>query len=417
MSAALFDVTDPAFLADPYPAFAAARTTGEMQWHSQLSQQVALSHAACSAVLRNKGLGRLWADREPAETFPAFNLLHRHSLLESEPPTHTRLRRLVAGAFGRGHVERLRPVVATLAHRLVDELAVQLDDGADADLLETVAAPLPVEVIAELLGVPRPVRPALRGWSNAIVRLYEPSPSPQQQATAEQAAADFVTAMRELVVDRRRQPGDDLVSDLLAAQAAGVDDEGERGKDERLSDDELVATCALLLMAGHEATVNGIGNGVFALLADRSRWRQLVDGVLDPAPAAAGTGLALAAEELLRYDSPLQLFERTATRDVVVAGVEVAQGETVSALLGAAGRDPAVFADPDTVDLARSPNPHLGFGVGLHYCLGAPLARIELQSVLGALAERLPEVDLAQRPQRRPEFVIRGLQELRLRQG
>lgn len=393
-TAALFDVADPVFLADPYPAFAAARATGELQWHSGFQQKVALSHAACSAVLRDKGMGRLWSDREPAQDFPAFNLLHRHSLLESEPPTHTRLRRLVAGAFGRGHVERLRPVVQALALRLVDELAEQLRDGAEADLLEIVAAPLPVEVIAELLGVPASVRPALRGWSNSIVRLYEPSPPPVQQATAEQAAADFVSAMRELVAARRAAPGGDLVSDMIAAQ----EDDG------RLSDDELVATCALLLMAGHEATVNGVGNGVLALLQHPEQWRRLVDGA----------DLAPAAEELLRFDSPLQLFERTATRDVVVAGVAVASGETVAALLGAAGRDPAVFTDPDGLDVGRSPNPHLGFGVGLHYCLGAPLARIELQAVLGALALRLPGMELARLPQRRPEFVIRGLQELRL---
>ena len=400
-TATLFDVSDPAFLADPYPAFAAARATGELQWHSQLGQKVALSHAACSAVLRDKGMGRLWSDHEPVQEFPAFNLLHRHSLLESEPPTHTRLRRLVAGAFGRGHVERLRPVVQALALRLVDELAAQLHDGAEADLLEIVAAPLPVEVIAELLGVPPEVRPSLRGWSNSIVRLYEPSPPLVHQRAAEQAAADFVAAMRELVAARRAAPGDDLVSDLIAAQAGQDQGAGAGG---RLSDDELVATCALLLMAGHEATVNGVGNGVLALLQHPEQWQRLVDGA----------DLALAAEELLRFDSPLQLFERTATRDVVVAGVAVAQGETVAALLGAAGRDPAVFTDPDGLDLGRSPNPHLGFGVGLHYCLGAPLARIELQAVLGALALRLPDVSLAQPAQRRPEFVIRGLQELRL---
>ena len=395
MTTPLFDVSDPAFLADPYPALAAARATGELQWHSGFQQNVALSHAACSAVLRDNGMGRLWSDREPAQAFEAFNLLHRHSLLESEPPTHTRLRRLVAGAFGRGHTERLRPVVAALALRLVDSLAEQLHDGVEADLLETVAAPLPVEVIAELLGVPETVRPALRGWSSAIVRLYEPSPPPVHQAAAEQAAADFLGALRELVAARRQAPRDDLVSDMIAAQAEG---EG------RLSDDELVATCALLLMAGHEATVNGVGNGVLALLQHPEQWQRVVDGA----------DLALAAEELLRFDSPLQLFERTATRDVVVAGVAVRRGETVAALLGAAGRDPAVFTDPDTLDVGRSPNPHLGFGVGLHYCLGAPLARIELQTVLGALAARLPGVQLARTPQRRPGFVLRGLQELRL---
>lgn len=390
-----FDVTDPAFLADPYPAFARARTVAEVQWHTGLGTHVALSHAACSAVLRDRSLGRIWADREPAADFPGFNLLHRHSLLESEPPTHTRLRRLVAGAFSRGHVARLQPVVTALAEGLVDDLAARLHDGAEVDLLEAVAAPLPVEVIAELLGVPAPVRPQLRGWSNAIVRLYEPDPPAEQQRAAEQAAQDFVAALRELVASRRASPGDDLVSDLVAAQ----EEEG------RLSDDELVATGALLLMAGHEATVNGVGNGVVALLQAPEQWQRLVDGA-DP---------VLAAEELLRFDSPLQLFERTATRDVPVAGVTVAQGQTVAALLGAAGRDPAVFTEPDAVDVGRSPNPHLGFGAGLHYCLGAPLARLELAAVLDALRTRLPEVTLAAAPPRRPQLVIRGYAEVGLR--
>lgn len=389
-----FDVTDPAFLADPYPALAAARADGEVQHHDQLGGLVALSHAACSAVLRHKGMGRLWADREPAADFPAFNLLHRHSLLESEPPTHTRLRRLVAGAFARGHVQRLAPVVSALADRLVADLAEPLRDGASADLLETVAAPLPVEVIAELLGVPAGVRPQLRGWSNTIVRMYEPSSPPAEQQAAERASAEFVAAMRELVADRRAAPGDDLVSDLVAAQEA----EG------RLSDDELVATAVLLLMAGHEATVNGVGNGIVALLEQPAQWQRVLDGA----------DLGLAAEELLRFDSPLQLFERTATRDVVVAGVEIAQGQTVAALLGAAGRDPVVFTAPDTVDVGRSPNPHLGFGVGLHYCLGAPLARLELTAVLAALRTQLPGITLATPPRHRPGFVIRGYRDVLL---
>ncbi len=389
-----FDVTDPAFLADPYPALAAARADGQVQHHEQLGGLVALSHAACSAVLRHKGMGRLWADREPAADFPAFNLLHRHSLLESEPPTHTRLRRLVAGAFARGHVQRLAPVVSALADRLVADLAEPLRDGASVDLLEAVAAPLPVEVIAELLGVPASVRPQLRGWSNTIVRLYEPSSPPAEQQAAERASAEFVAAMRELVADRRAKPGDDLVSDLVAAQA----DEG------RLSDDELVATAVLLLMAGHEATVNGVGNGIVALLQQPAQWQRVLDGA----------DLGLAAEELLRFDSPLQLFERTATRDVVVAGVEVAPGQTVAALLGAAGRDPVVFTAPDTVDVGRSPNPHLGFGVGLHYCLGAPLARLELTAVLAALRAQLPGITLAATPRHRPGFVIRGYRDVLL---
>lgn len=387
----MFDTADPAFLADPYPSFAALREQGPVHWHDGLGLYVVLGHAACDALLRDRSMGRLWRDREPAEQFPAFNLLHRTSMLESEPPTHTRLRRLVAGAFGRGHVERLRPWVAGLADVLVAELAARVDGGGAADLIEHVAGPLPVQVIAELLAVPEPDRAMLRPWSNAIVKMYEYGLAAHGQQAAERAAGEFVAYLRQLVAERRARPREgDLVSDLVAASDAG----------DRLSGDEIVGTCVLLLMAGHEASVNVVGNGVLALLRNPAQWRRLVDDALPVPPCA---------EEMVRYDSSLQLFERTATRDVELAGVRVAAGQKAAALLGAANRDPAAFAAPDTFDAGRSPNPHLGFGSGIHFCLGAPLARIEVQSVLAALRARLPGLELAAEPARRPEFVIRGL--------
>lgn len=388
--ALLFDPKDPAFLADPYPAFARLRELGEVHDHPGLGLKVAVSHAACDAVLRDRGLGRIWKDREPAELFPAFNLLHRTSILESEPPTHTRLRRLVAGAFGRGHVERMRPWIQATAARLVAELAERLETGPQ-DLIATVAEPLPVEVIAELLNVPAADRGLLRPWSNAIVKMYEYGLAPELQRRAEESAAAFVGYLRDLVAERRARPLDgDMVTDLVQA-ADGTD---------RLSVDEVVGTCVLLLMAGHEATVNVVGNGMLAMLSRPEQWRRLLD---DPALVTP------AAEELIRFDSSLQLFERTAVRDVEIAGTPVPEGTKIAALLGAANRDPAVFATPDTFDIGRDPNPHLGFGAGIHFCLGAPLARIEIQAVLASLREQLPDLTLAATPERRPEFVIRGL--------
>lgn len=391
---AMFDTADPAFLADPYPAFARLRPLAPVQWHAGLGLHVTLTHAAASTVLRDRALGRIWRDKEPAELFPAFNLLHRTSILENEPPTHTRLRRLVAGAFGRGHVERLRPWVQQLADRLVDELTAGVDLHGTADLVATVAEPLPVEVIAELLGVPDADRGHLRPWSNAIVKMYEYGLPHERRLEAEAAARAFVDYLRALVADRRARPrADDLVTDLVQA-ADGAD---------RLTQDEIVGTCVLLLMAGHEATVNVVGNGMLAMLRTPGAWH---DVVLDPGLVAG------AAEEMLRYDSSLQIFERTATRTVEVHGTRVEAGQKIAALLGAANRDPGVFPEPDRFDVRRDPNPHLAFGAGIHFCLGAPLARVEVQAVLTALRRRLPGLCLAADPPRRPEFVIRGLERL-----
>ncbi|MFI7273217.1 cytochrome P450 [Streptomyces sp. NPDC049879] len=391
----MFDPADPAFLDDPYPAFAALRERGPVHPHEGLGLPVAVSHAACAAILRDRSAGRIWRDKEPAAAFPAFNMLHRNSLLEAEPPRHTRLRRLISAAFGRGHTERLKPRVQAIADAMTGRLADAIAADGSADLLVHLAAPMPVEVIAELLGVPTADRPRLQPWSNAIVKMYEYGLPPEGAAAAEAASAEFVAYLTALAEDRARHPGDDLVSDLVSVRDGG----------DRLSADELVGTAVLLLMAGHEATVNVIGNGVLALLRHRDQWDRLV---------ASPALLPTAVEELIRYDAPLQLFERTATAPTTVAGHELAPGDRIAALLGAAARDPAVFTDPDTLDIGRTPNPHLGFGAGIHYCVGAPLARAEVAAALAALTTRLPDLRLADEPARRPEFVIRGLRELRV---
>jgi unspecific monooxygenase len=383
-----FDPADPAFVDDPYPTFAALRAIAPVHAHPTLGMPVAVSHAACSQVLRGRDLGRIWADAEPVAQFPAFNLLHRTSLLEREGEPHDRLRALVAGVFNRGHTARLEPRVRALADRLVAELATRIRDAGSADLMTGVAHVLPVEVIAELLGLPEDVRPSLRGWSTAIVAMYEPALGEVRRRAAEAASAAFVDALRDLTEFRRTHPGDDLVSDLVAA---------------RLDADELVGTAALLLMAGHEATVNVLGNGVLALLRHPAEWERLRS---DPELDAA------CVEELIRYDPPLQLFERTAVRDTEVAGHPVPAGTRIAALLGAAARDPQVFPRADELDVGRRPNPHLGFGAGVHYCLGAPLARLEVAAVLDALRTRLPGLAPAAPPARRPDFVMRGLLEL-----
>jgi cytochrome P450 len=252
-----------------------------------------------------------------------------------------------------------------------------------------------VMVIAELLGVPEPDRHLLRPWSQAIVKMYEYDRTPRQEQQARAAAADFSGYVAELACARRAHPTDDLVSHLAAVEDGG----------QRLSERELAATCVLLLNAGHEASVNGFGNGMAALFRHPDQLQRLRT---DP------WGLAdTAVEELLRYDAPLQLFERTAKQDVQVAGVSLAPGDKIAALLGSANRDPEVFAHPDVMDVGRDPNPHLGFGAGIHFCLGAPLARLELQTSLPLLLERYPGISAAAEPVLRPTFVLRGYASLR----
>ena len=393
------DLTDPAVVADPYPAFARARAQAPVQWHEGLGLWLALTHAESNAVLRDRRLGRIWRDREPAERFASFNLIHRNALLEMEPPDHTRLRRLVSAAFARGHVERLRPWVQQVAGELVEGLVERSGGTEPVDVLSGMAEELPVAVIAELLGVPQADRPLLRPWSNAIVKMYEYGRTTALEDAAERAADQFVTYLRGLAAIRRRAPGEDLLSHLVTVRDDSVVEVGAPV----LTEDELVTTCILLLNAGHEATVNVSGNGLLALLEHPDQLQRL----------RADPGLLpTAVEELMRFDSPLQLFERTATADVQLGGITVREGQKVAALLGAANRDPAVFADPDRLDVGRTDNPHVTFGAGVHFCIGAPLARVELQASFGALLERTSRLELGAPARRRPEFVIRGLSEL-----
>jgi cytochrome P450 len=253
---------------------------------------------------------------------------------------------------------------------------------------------LPVQVIGELLGVPRADRPLLRPWSNAIVKMYEYDVSDAQRTAAERASAEFVDYLRGMVADRRGNLTEDLVSSLIAE----TDSDGAR-----LTEDELITTCTLLLNAGHEATVNVVGNGVVAFGRNPAQWQRLV---------ADESFADTAVEELIRYDSPLQLFERTAITDTVIADVTVQAGQKIAALLGAANRDPRVFAEPDALDVGRVDNPHLGFGAGIHFCVGGPLARVELQTSLRTLLRRFPRLTVAAEPEPRKEFVIRGVKSL-----
>jgi cytochrome P450 len=385
-----FDITDPAVIADPYPAFERMRALGRPVWDDGLGMWLAFRHEDANAVLRDRALGRIWRARVPEDAWETFNWLHADALLENEPPKHTRLRRLVAAAFARGNIESRRGRIQELCAALLDDCQAKLDSTGSFDAIADYAEPLPVLVIADLLGVPDDEIGPLRPWSQAIVKMYEYDRTPEDDAAAEVACREFAAYVDELVERRRTEPGDDLVTHLAQVEAEG----------DRLTAHELAATVVLLLNAGHEATVNGFGNGLVALLQHRDQWDRVV---ADP------WGLATTAvEEMLRYDTPSALFERTALADVEVGGVTIAEGQKVAALLGSANRDGAVFADPDSFDVGRDPNPHIAFGAGIHFCLGGPLARLEMQQSLPMLAERFPSLHEAGPAQQRGTFVLRG---------
>ena len=367
------DLTSPDVVADPYPWFAEERAAHPVAWHEASGTWLAFDHASVSAVQRDRRLGRLWKDREPADYLEPFNLLHRNQMMENEPPEHTRLRRPVARAFARGHVERLRPRVGELARELLTEV-----DPGGFDVIGQYAEPLPVLVIAELLGVPTSYAHDLRDWSQSIVRMYEVDPAPEVVDAAVRSAGEFSGLVRELIRERRTGPRDDLLSDLAATE---------------LSEDEMVASAVLLLNAGHEASVNVFGNGLVAMLRRGLR---------------PGPDVPACVEEMLRFDSALQLFERTALEPVEVGGVTVEEGQKIAVLLGSANRDPAVFEDPDEMRVDRDPNNHVAFGVGVHFCLGAPLARMELAESVAALWAAYPSLALAGEPESRGTFVLRG---------
>lgn len=353
-----FDPWDPAFLADPYPAYAELRAKGRVQYFEPTDQWLVPHHADVSALLRDRRLGRTYQHRFTHEDFgrtapPAahepFHTLNDHGMLDLEPPDHTRIRRLVSKAFTPRTVEQLKPYVTKLAGELVDRLVAE----GGGDLLTDVAEPLPVAVIAEMLGIPEADRAPLRPWSADICGMYELSPPQDVAARAVRASVEFSEYLLELIAERRESPGDDLISGLIAAH-----DEGDR-----LTEQEMISTCVLLLNAGHEATVNATVNGWHALFRNPGQLQELrADHSLVPR----------AVEELMRYDTPLQLFERWVLDDIEIDGTTIPRGAEIAMLFGSANHDPAVFPDPGHLDLTRTDNPHISFSAGIHYCIGAP---------------------------------------------
>jgi cytochrome P450 len=386
-----FDPRDPAFRLDPYPTYAALRQQAPVFFWPNWSIWFVSTHAGCSTLLRDARLGRGGRD-EPEAPESHFDLNHMMSnwMLLIDPPDHTRLRGLVHKAFTPRMVAQMRDRVQAIADGLLDRVQGQ----GQMDLMADFAYPLPVNVICALLGIPADDHRYFHHWSDAIARSLDLTDAPEVYERASVAARELTNYLDGLLAERRRQPQNDLFSALVAVEEAG----------EHLSREELFATCALLLIAGHETTVNLIGNGSLALLKNRSQWDLL----------AANPALAESAvEELLRYDSPVQLTGRTVKESFSYQGHTFAVGQQVSFLLGAGNRDAAQFEDPDRLDITRNSKSHLSFGGGIHYCLGAPLARMEGAIAFTTLTRRLPNLELGDEPLNyRDNLTLRGLEKL-----
>ncbi|GAA0949712.1 cytochrome P450 [Nonomuraea longicatena] len=389
-----FDPWNPDFVAFPYDAYAELRREAPVGFFEPTGQWLVARHADVNALLRDRRLGRTYLHVATHEEFgrlspPEFQepwwRVNNAGMLDLEPPEHTRLRRLVSRAFTPRMVESLRPRVKEIAGGLVDAFVAQ----GGGDLIAEVAEPLPVTVIAEMLGVPESDRGLLRPWSADMCGMFELNPSLEAQHAAVRAATEFAGYLRGLAAERRGDPGDDLISALAQI--------------EELTEDELVGTCVLLLNAGHEATVNVTGNGWWALFRNPGELARL---------RADHSLLPTAIEELMRWDTPLQMFERWVLEDIEIGGVAIPKGVEVALLFGSANRDPEVFVEPDRLDLGRADNPHISFGAGIHFCLGAPLARIELAESFGALLTKAPAMELVKEPVWKPGYVIRGLESL-----
>jgi cytochrome P450 len=396
-----FRPSDISFVANPYPVYTELRGRGRIFHDEAIDHWLVPHYSDVNALLRDRRFGRTYhhlsthaemgRPEEPDAQAPFWHLI-RSGILDMEPPDHTRVRKLVSKAFTPRMVEGLRGRIQSIVDGLVDEVA----GAGEMDLIKSIAEPLPVAVIAEMLGVPESDRHLLRPWSAEICLMYELNPSEEYARRAVSACVEFSEYLRRLSRERRREPKDDLISALAQVVEEGV----------RLTEDELIGTCVLLLNAGHEATVNVTGNGWWSLFRNPDQLA-LVRSDLSLVPRAV--------EELMRYDTPLQMFERWVLEDVEIAGTAVPKGAELGLLFGSANHDPSVFERPDDLYITREPNPHVSFGAGIHFCLGAPLARLELASSFSTLLRRVPNMELVAEPAWKDGYIIRGLVELLVR--
>jgi cytochrome P450 len=402
---AQFDSYAPEFIEDPYPTFARLRNESPVFYDERWGLTFFTRHADVHALLRDRRFGRDVRHAVPVdevdpvamariypEQYPNWTYFIRESFIDFEPPRHTRLRRLVQSAFSKRAAESYRQRLQEVARSLLD----QAREEGRMEAIAGYATPLPLTMIAALMGVPEADQDELVHWSHAIVRLYDQACTSAEGEEAERATIDFVAYTRSLIADRRRNPAEDLITELIEAEIDG----------DELTEDEVIATAILTLNAGHEATVQAIGNGLLALARHPDEYQRLRRD-----PALVGS----AVEELLRFDTPLQMFERWVLEDTEWDGVALRRGSKVGLLMGSANRDEDVFTTAEDLDLGRATNPHVSFGGGIHYCVGAPLAKVELDVAFSEFARHVTEFDLVTEDlPRQPSLVFRGVDELPL---
>lgn len=392
------DPRDPAFVQNPYPFYDTLRAQGGMVHWAELGYGVVAGYDAVSMALRDNRLGREAPEGFAPDIPPALKTFYEidaHSMLELEGDRHRRLRGLVLRAFTSRRIKELQPEIEAICDDLLEGLAAGAEDAVD--LLERFCKPVPVRVIARLLGVPEEMCDQLLAWSNAMVAVYQPKPAPAVQDAAEAAAIAFSDYMRGYVEARRAEPRDDLITHLIAAETEG----------EKLSTQELITTCILLLNAGHEATVHGLGIAVKTLLEQGT----------DPALLADEASLETVVEEVLRFDPPLHLFNRWVYEDMRFQGADLKRGDRIGLLLAAANRDEEAWDGADRFEPLRPVKQNTAFGAGVHFCVGAPLARLEMRVALPKLFARFPDLALAGVPRFADTWHFHGLERLDVRLG